>query len=114
MHGDEGVTEDGFELALVVTPLGTGEAIVTLFSRVSDEVTTGSLLAVSSASVGFEVGVEETTQVACLSELLHSIAADGGWGDAGSGQGSVVEGLNGSGTVGEAILGIGEGGILSV
>jgi len=113
LGGDEGVAEDRLQLAHTIASLAAW-TIIALFTRVSDKVSTGCLLAVSSASVGFPVRVEETTKVALLSPLLDTITTHGGWEDTGSGDGSVVEGLDRSGSVGQAILGISEGAVLLV
>jgi len=114
VKGNEGVSENSLEFAISGTFLASCGTIVTLFSHISNIVTTRWFHAVLSASVGFPVRVEETTEIALLPPLLDSVATNWRWRNAWSGDTSVVERLKRSGSVGETVLGISEGSILSV
>lgn len=111
--GLEGVSQHSLQCAGGSTS-PVGSSVVALLTLVGDGITARWLLAVRSASVGLPIRVEEHSEIALFTSFLDSVSADWGREDARSGDSSVVEGLNWSGLVADAILGVGEGGILSV
>jgi len=109
----EGVSENSLQFA-VSSASHASCTIIAFLTLVSDGITTRWFLAVGSASVGFPIRVEEESQVALFSSFLESVTADWSWEDAWSRDGSVVEGLDRSGLVGNSVSGVSESSVLSV
>jgi len=77
---NEGVSKDGLQLAVSSAFFASGGSIVALFALVGDGVTARGESAVGSASVGFPVRVQETTQIALFTSFLDTVTALWWWG----------------------------------